>query len=80
MTDRAPAGRERGGDREQKKKKKGATVSPLRSHSFNLAAYWRLHRPLIVCEITLLYKVEQHKLYPGKWVLASGMLTELDLS
>lgn len=41
-----------GGDPEQSCKKKKATVSPLRSQSFHLAAHWRLHKPLIVCEIT----------------------------
>lgn len=35
-----------------------ATVSPLRSWSFHLAAHWRLHKPLIVCEITPLLRTQ----------------------
>lgn len=36
--------------------RKTATVSPPRRGAFHLPAHWRLHKPQIVCEITLLNK------------------------
>lgn len=60
LNDKVPAGqrereRERGGGGRRwilNRAAKKATVSPLRSQPFHLAAHWRLHKPLIVCEIT----------------------------